>query len=117
MNIEDFIKLLSVWVVGVITTIAVFRAKFTRIDDRFEKDKELRAMERQHDKDLLKVELDALRRSVTRAHRVARRIEQRQQFSLDVTMDIANKLGLQHRRFADFSVRATKEANDEEGGE
>lgn len=108
MVVEEFLKFAAVYALGVISSIAVFRSRFIRIDDRFQREKELRdlerkfdketlATERKHDKEMLDLTLGAMRRSIAKTNRMVVRMERRQLFTQELTADIARKLGVHHR--------------------
>lgn len=112
MTPDEFYKLAAVYIAGVVSCIAVFRTRFTRIDDRFAYEAQARAMERKHDKEMLDSTLDAMRKSIARTNRTVTRMERRQLATQEITADIARKLGVTHRALGDA---ITRDDNPDEG--
>jgi hypothetical protein len=113
VNVEQFLQLCAAAAIGAVGTVAAFRARFVIIDKRFESEKEIRAMERRHDKEMLDQTLRMMRRSIRNTREVAERIEKRQQVSLELVASIATKLGVDHRALGtDALVRIVNEEKE-----
>jgi hypothetical protein len=118
---DDVFKLVAAVVLGAISgslgTISVFRSRFLLIDARFESTAKEAATLRLHDKEMLDMQLAALRRSVRGAARTAKRIEGRQRVTLELLADVARSMGLKHRALGDTISReigSTPESEEHE---
>lgn len=117
MSVEELTKFIVVYIAGIVSSVAVFRTRFQRIDDRFVFEKEARATERAHDKEVLDLTLGAMRKNIARTTRTVARMERRQLATQEITADIARKLGVTHRALGDAITRADDAERDIDDGE
>ena len=102
-------------IIGALSAIATFRAKFIVIDLRFQQEAERYATQRAHDKEMLDATLGAMRRDIQRARRASTRMERRQSVSLELIADIARKLEISHRAIGtDAAARTISDAEHDQ---